>query len=777
MFVVLLIVVYFLAKRDLSINKLKTSEILFFIYLGISSLTLLISQDPNMTFRYILGFVFIGIMYLAIRKLLSKIPTSRTNKIIKLSGIIILISNAIYYLIGLFSLSFIFTNNGIESFGVLIDRGMPRLISLFNNDPNITVLFFSIFYFYYICNLNQRGSKLGIFLSALLIILTFSRGGIISIILSTIIALFIDQQRGIKSKIRIIVVSTILFVIINSLINYYTRISITEIIFDRFTKLSSDNGSGRYELWINALQTFREYPILGIGTNATLSYNLAKYGTDHYIHNVFLEILSETGIVGITSYLLFILATIRTFSKKYIDGKTRLFVIPLFISILLQFIFISAQLNEAAIFALILINNYIDNSKIQGRENQNSTQNNKLQIIQQNITKRNISKIKIITYSCYGAILKTMFNLFPINNNKVLITSYYGKGFGDNGKYITNKLLEENQNILVYWATKRKFKSTLPENIKYTSYLTPRYFYHLTTAKIWINNSRYVPGILKRKQQFYIQTWHGGIGFKKCEKDAENSVSPIYLAGAKNDAKMTNLMISNSKWLSNLYRKSFWYEHGKILEVGLPRNDILVQKEKHGKIIETVKKAYGLKKNKKIFLYAPTFRNDGELGYYKINLEKVRQALKNKTGEDWVILVRLHPNISSKSNELGYFNRDIVDATSYPDMQELIMASNAMMTDYSSCLFDFALNFDRPAFLYTPDYDTYTKERGFYFDYFKLPFSVAQTENELISNIENFNQKEYNKKITQFKKEVGLNETGHSSEKIAEIILEKINEK
>ena len=372
----------------------------------------------------------------------------------------------------------------------------------------------------------------------------------------------------------------------------------------------------------------------------------------------------------------------------------------------------------------------------------------------------------------YSTFFLLIFRIFPIKNKKVFIVSYFGKGYGDNGKYIADALLSKCNNIKIYWGCKKDFKSSIPNTINYVKYFSPKYFYHLATAKIWINNSRFTLGTKKRKKQFYIQTWHGGTAFKKVEKDVESQLPKSYIEGAKHDAKMTDLMTSDSKWLSNLYRNSFWYKKGEILEIGLPRNDILIQKEKHQAILEKVKKYYHIKKSEKIFLYAPTFRKDEKLHYYNLNFSAIKETLEIKTGEKWKLLIRLHPNISRQSEKLGFYNSEILNATSSPDMQELIIASGMMMTDYSSCLFDFAL-LNKPGLLYAPDYENYTKDRGFYFNYFKLPFPIAETEGELIRNIEKFDLKKYRKNLLAFLRRIEINETGKSSEAVAKIIMEK----
>ena len=368
---------------------------------------------------------------------------------------------------------------------------------------------------------------------------------------------------------------------------------------------------------------------------------------------------------------------------------------------------------------------------------------------------------KIIYYFTF----LTIFSLFKIDKKKIVIVNYYGKGYGDMGKYISNELAKHDYKI--YWAAKKPYKGTLPEYINYVKYDSFKYLYHLATSKVWINNCRFNYGIKKRKKQYYIQTWHAGITYKNVEKSAEKALTKQYILNAKNDSKMANLFISNSTYCTNLYKRDFWYD-GEILECGLPRSDIIVNHDATS--ISKVKEYYKIANDIKICLYAPTFRVDYSLEAYNIDYNLLINELETKFGGNWKVLVRLHPNISFLAKELGIYNENVISATDYPDMQELLIASDFMITDYSSCIFEYSLS-NKPALIYANDIEKYIKDRDFTLKLEDTPFPITTNNEELKNTIRNYDIEKYKKDLEVFNNDLGVHETGQASK----IIVERIN--
>ena len=310
-------------------------------------------------------------------------------------------------------------------------------------------------------------------------------------------------------------------------------------------------------------------------------------------------------------------------------------------------------------------------------------------------------------------------------------------------------------------------------DILYIGFLIPlRYgsilsLFHIATAKVWIDNTRKEPYVVKKVGQFYLQTWHGSIALKRIEKDAEDSLDLFYIKNAIRDSKMIDLMISDSSFSDRLYGESFWYD-GEVKRLGTPRFDPLFDKTN----CEFIRKGLGIRTDQYVVLYAPTFRNNGDTSVYDIDLTAVKEAFATKTGKDVCLMVRMHPNIPA-----GYVSFDdniAKDVTDYPDIYDLLKISDALITDYSSLIFEFSVVDPKPVFSYAKDRDSY--DRGFYFDIDKLPYLFARTNKELIEGISTFDQIEYEKRLRQFYKEIDLVADGNASDRVVRYIVERIEE-
>lgn len=379
----------------------------------------------------------------------------------------------------------------------------------------------------------------------------------------------------------------------------------------------------------------------------------------------------------------------------------------------------------------------------------------------------NMKMIKTRLRIIFDEVLFYLYRIFPIKSNKIVLSNFFGRAYGDNPKYIADEIIRQNLNYDMVWLVDKNVKDikTIPSEIRVVKYGTSRAIFELATAGIWIDNVRKREYVRKRKKQYYIQTWHGGLGIKKIEGDVEESLSKGYLDMAKKDSKMINLMISNSTYLTDLYKRAFWY-NGEILECGCPKNDILFNY--NNDIAKKVYNYFNISEDKKILVYVPTFRVDYDTKCYDIDFSLLLKTLKKKTNNDWVIIVRLHPILVEKVDFIKY-DENIINGTLYPDIMELAIAANAFISDYSSCMFDSEM-LGVPTFIYASDKERYMNDRGFYFQLEELPFSVAENNEQLMNNILNFNMEEYKLKIEEFHKKVGLKESG----KAARLVVEKI---
>ncbi len=374
---------------------------------------------------------------------------------------------------------------------------------------------------------------------------------------------------------------------------------------------------------------------------------------------------------------------------------------------------------------------------------------------------------------CKHAVIRLMmtaFRICPINRKKVVICSYFGKGYGDNGKAIAEALLKADPSLDIVWGVKSQFKDSLPENIRAVEYNSWKYLWELATAAAWVDNSRKNAGVTKRKKQFYVQTWHGTVALKRIEMDVEENLDEFYVAGAKNDSKIANVILSGCKFFTDLCHRAFWFDK-EIAEIGSPRSDALFNTNEE-KLTE-VKKSLGIPTDKKVVLYAPTFRADGNLDCYNMDFEGVLDALEKKTGDSWVFCMRLHPNVSDKADFIKYSDR-IFSGTDYADLYELIPACDLVISDYSSVMFDAGL-INKKVVLFANDIASYTADRNFYFDIKSLPFPLAESNSELLEKISSFDEKAYFEALNTFNNEIGYCENGTAAKAVAERILKEIN--
>ena len=177
--------------------------------------------------------------------------------------------------------------------------------------------------------------------------------------------------------------------------------------------------------------------------------------------------------------------------------------------------------------------------------------------------------------------------------------------------------------------------------------------------------------------------------------------------------------------------------------------------------------------SKKVLLYAPTFRKDKSTECYNIDFKTILSVLSEKFGGEWIIILRLHPHLLN--SKLFKDVDNLVDMTRYDDIQELLMISDVLISDYSSLIFDFSLS-HKPVFLYASDLDDYCRnDRSLYFDVTQLPFPIAKSNRELEYCIRSFDNGEYLKQLSSFEDQVGSYERGNASLIVSELIISKIN--
>lgn len=384
----------------------------------------------------------------------------------------------------------------------------------------------------------------------------------------------------------------------------------------------------------------------------------------------------------------------------------------------------------------------------------------------------------LIFYACW---------IFPINKNKIVMWTFEGTGgYGCSPKYIAEELLKRKaqgrNDLEIFWLLEDMDKEFPKEIKKVKSTLWSR-AYHLSTAKFWVANTRTFYGTKKRKETIYFQTWHGTVALKPIGKYRGEKLSKMAYLVSEYDSKMMDYALSGSKWCTNMWPDGLIYD-GTILETGTPRCDILFSgiEEKHIQL----RKEYGISNKAKILLYAPTFRGGSQSTVRNVNTEVVSlnfnrliNVLENKFGGEWYIFLRLHPQLAAKMKKMPIAEKNsrLIDVSQRPDMNEIIAASDAMITDYSTAIFEGFLT-RIPGFIYADDLDEYIADRGnLMFSLEEIPFPTACNNDELIKNILSFDKNSYENCVQEFIEKVGIFEDGHASEHVVDLIEEIYQDK
>lgn len=349
-----------------------------------------------------------------------------------------------------------------------------------------------------------------------------------------------------------------------------------------------------------------------------------------------------------------------------------------------------------------------------------------------------------------------IFYIFPVKKNKIFFLSSKETGFGYDCKALAEYCMNNYPDkYILMWGIYdiSRFENMNMDKINLVKMRSLFGVYHIMTSKAVIYNVNAPFYIPYRKQQSLFNTWHGN-PYKKIGKDANDFFN-------KSQVNFTDYFLSHSKRYDGIIRGAFEY-HGKILRCGVPRNDCLFNKDSSR--LQEIRNKFRKCENKKIVLYAPTYRSDLTINN-RINANSVVNALKETFGGEWIVFIRMHPKVTDNICD----SNEQINVTSYPDMQDLLYISDVLITDYSSTLWDFALT-GKPIFIFAPDINEYSKSRGLYDDYFDLPFPFSENEPELIENIREFDTLKYSYNLTKHIEEQESYEQGKACETIMKIL-------
>lgn len=390
----------------------------------------------------------------------------------------------------------------------------------------------------------------------------------------------------------------------------------------------------------------------------------------------------------------------------------------------------------------------------------------------------NFLKTNDLFYDIYyylGSFAVRLLGIFlPIKSNRILFVSFGGKKYDDSPKAIYEKMINDDNfsDFDFYWAfvDKDSFDILKGKKIQID---TLEYFLIALTSKIWITNSAVERGLsFKKKNTFYINTWHG-TPIKKIGKDMNSKKDKRSGLGNKGGST-EDLILAQSDYDANIFSYIFDIDIQKIKKYDLPRNDILSNKVIHKSIKENVRKEFNIPTDKKIILYAPTYRefdrDKNNNCYIKPPIDIT--LLSENLGEKFIILFRAHYEVIGINTKID--NSFMIDVSDYNNLNNLMIASDMLISDYSSIFFDYSI-LEKPMFCFAYDYEEYLKERGLYLDIKKeLPCRINQTQEELIEDILSLDYKLSVDDVRKFKNKY-CPFSGSSTDKVIELLKEKVS--
>lgn len=374
----------------------------------------------------------------------------------------------------------------------------------------------------------------------------------------------------------------------------------------------------------------------------------------------------------------------------------------------------------------------------------------------------------------YAMTYRIAINVLPINNKVILFESSVGRNYSGNPKYIYEELVRQklDQDYKCIWVLESS-QISVPGNCSKIKRNGIRHLYYAAVSRFWVFDSRQTDIFLKRKGSVFIQTWHG-TPLKKLALDMTvlNMGGHTDLGNYQDrfllSVKSWDYLISQNSYSTAIFKRAFDFQK-EIWEVGYPRNDILVN-DNTTQRIEELKVRLGIPMDKKIILYAPTWRDDEyySSGKWKINLHLDLKKLHSELNDKYFLLIKTHYLVTDIFNESSSFFRAF---THEQDIQELYLISDILITDYSSVMFDFCL-LRRPIIFYVYDYERYkSKLRGFYFDlYNEAPGPLVSDQDQLVTALNDYNMEQYSTAYEKFVRKFNHTEDGKAAFQVVEKI-------
>lgn len=366
--------------------------------------------------------------------------------------------------------------------------------------------------------------------------------------------------------------------------------------------------------------------------------------------------------------------------------------------------------------------------------------------------------LKIFTIKIIRLLLKLLW-IMPVNKKRVVFSSYGGRSYSCNPKYIFDFMNQKCLDVEYIWVLNKSVN--LPDvkarviKVNNNSF---KHIYYSLTAGVYITNDGISSMIPFRSKQLVINTWHGGGIYKSSGLGGNSQANRADRYSIALMAQTVTWFVSSSEAFSRNMENFYMWPKNKILTIGMPRNDQFFDDTKDSKIEKEVRQKFGIGDEYGVALYTPTFRGsvrDREILTVELDTETLLEALKLRFGKPFKLMYRVH-----HAAVKPVISKEILDGSSYADSQHLLQTADVLISDYSSILWDFSLSL-KPSFIFAPDLEKYRgQDRGLTSAIDNWPFSIAENNQELMANIANFDEQGYNTSVQQHHNYLGSYEKG-----------------
>ena len=367
--------------------------------------------------------------------------------------------------------------------------------------------------------------------------------------------------------------------------------------------------------------------------------------------------------------------------------------------------------------------------------------------------------------------------LAKVKKNKIVFINFINWQYADNQKYLAEELLKrDTSNLdLVWFYNKGTNKKLIPNQFRKVDYPSLKALYEFMTAGVWVINANpflmLKKGAKKLKGTLCMQTWHGTMGIKQESANASKAYENLgWTKWQKLSASCYDYIFTDSEFEKKKYETAFW-GYGEILKLGIPRDKYFFNNNID--FSKKIKEYYNIPQSNKILLYAPTWRVDKRCNVYNIDIKLLKKSLNERFGGEWSILIRSHVQMRKDIFNALYDKNEIINVAKYHDMQELLLSSDALITDYSSCLSEYTI-LKKPSFIYATDIQDY--EQGLAYPMSDLPSPLATDNGELAENILNFDEQKFKQKADEFLSKMGFQDDENSAKRIIDFILNKMEQ-